>query len=177
MEAQSDKGLGLGKDEFIALYNKLIVKELAGNAEKVGELSEPSISEYDDYYDAHFVLHPYRMICTHFKLKNGWGFTAIEYEDAATITEVHMNGPAKVGMPYVRALLNCLAFNKEDREQVEQRIESLYAGTEKDFISEDRGGFHLYFSIDGTVPKTVERKIVFILTAAHEGDNGRNIDK
>ncbi len=177
LEAQADEGLGLGKDEFIALYNRLIVKELAGNAEKIGELSAPSVSEYDDYYDAHFVLHPYRMTCTHFELKNEWGLTVIEYEDAMTIAEIHMNGPAKVGMPYIRALLNCLALSEEDRGQVEQSIESLYAGTDKGFIAEDRGGFHLYFSIDGKVPKAVERKIVFTLSAAYGGDSGRDIDQ
>ena len=175
LEAQADEGLGLGKDEFIALYNRLIVKELAGNAEKIGDLSSPTITEHSSYIDIYGISHPYREVFTQFKLENELLITIVEREDAKTITNFHLYGPATVGMPYIRAFLNCLKLSQEDREQVEQSIQSL---TDKGGnYSEDRGGFHFYFNIDGKLKGSSKRKFSFDLSIAREATNGRDIDQ
>lgn len=175
MEAQADEGLGLGKDEFIALYNKLIVKELAGNAEKIGDLSSPTITEYPSYIDIYGISHPYREVFTQFRLENELLITVRERENAKTITKFHLYGPATVGMPYIHAFLNCLKLSQEDREQVEQSIQSL--ADDGGSYSEDRGGFHFYFSIDGKLKGNNKRILDFDFSIADAATSGRDIDQ
>ena len=175
MEAQADEGLGLGKDEFIALYNKLIVKELAGNAEKIGEQTSPTITEHSSYIDIYGISHPYWEVTSRFKLENELLISIEERENAKTITKFHLYGTATVGMPYIRAFLNCLKLSQEDREQVEQSIQSLV--DDGGSYSEDRGGFHFYFSIDGKLKGNNKRTLNFDFSIADAATSGRDIDQ
>ncbi|MBC2871196.1 hypothetical protein H7271_06205 [Bittarella massiliensis] len=175
MEAQADEGLGLGKDEFIALYNKLIVKELAGNAEKIGEQTSPTITEHSSYIDIYGISHPYREVTSRFKLENELLISIEERENAKTITNFHLYGPATVGMPYIRAFLNCLKLSKEDREQVEQSIQSLV--DKGGSYTEIRGGFYFYLSISGKLKGNSPRTLDFDLSIAPEEYSGRDIDQ